>query len=125
MITNPRSTSATDIQNCSAPKKPSPVPKKSAAADFYISAVRFNEEETFIEQVKVRKNYGPSVGPEWIADRALIAELINSSRLTFKTCIKNGRVWVPGADIYVARGIYLVTDGHARYELILHNLPRF
>ncbi|WP_325950273.1 hypothetical protein [Pseudomonas putida] len=99
--------------------------KGIAVVDFYISAIKFNADQTFIEQVKVRRNSGSQIGPELLADRAFIADLITVGDIKFKTVIRGEKGWVPGADVFVARGLYLVTDAHAPARLNLHNLPRF
>lgn len=93
--------------------------------DFYISAIKFNPEQTFIEQVKIRRNTAGRIGPEMLADRAFVADLITVSNIRFKTAIRSQEGWVLGADIFVARGLYLVTDAHAPARVNLHNLPRF
>ena len=93
--------------------------------DFYSSAIKFNSDQTFIEQVKVRRNTGSQIGPELLADRAFIADLITVGDIKFKTLVRGQKGWLPGADIFVARGLYLVTDAHAPARLNLHNLPRF
>lgn len=93
--------------------------------DFYISAIKFNSDQTFIEQVKVRRNTGSQIGPELLADRAFIADLITVGDIKFKTLVRGQKGWLPRADIFVARGLYLVTDAHAPARLNLHNLPRF
>lgn len=93
--------------------------------DFYISAIKFNSDQTFIEQVKVRRNTGSQIGSELLADRAFIADLITVGDIKFKTLVRGQKGWLPGADIFVARGLYLVTDAHAPARLNLHNLPRF
>lgn len=94
-------------------------------ADFFISAIKLSSNGHYIEQVKVRKNAGQQMGPELLVDREFVADLITMSDLKFKTCIKSTKGWVAGADIYVTRGMYLVTDAHAPAKMNLHNLPRF
>ncbi len=92
--------------------------------DFYISAIKFNSDQTFIEQVKVRRNTGSQIGPELLADRAFIADLITVGDIKFKTLVRGQKGWLPGADIFVARGLYLVTDAHAPARLNLGRIEK-
>lgn len=94
-------------------------------ADFYISGVKFSPHGNFISQVKVRKKSGNQVGPELVVDREFVAQLLTVTNLKFKTCIRGVAGWIPGADIQVARGIYLISDPNAPAKVNLHNLPKF
>ena len=98
-------------------------------ADYVISDVRYNAEETHIEKVKVHVDLGETVGKaEEEQTRATIVANIKSG-ITYVTGVKkpDGN-WDRGEDvriIEVDNKEFIRTDANAKASDNLGNLPRF
>jgi len=97
-------------------------------ADYGISAVRYNEDNTHITKVKVHVDNGDTIGDanEWT--RAKVVSSIEIGK-TFVTILKNSEgKWTKGQDVHivVVNGKQFTrTDKNARASDNLENLPEF
>jgi hypothetical protein len=96
-------------------------------ADYLISAVRYNDAETHIEKVKVRKDEGESVGQpsEWT--RKKVIESLEAG-YTFVTIFLKDGTWKKGAKVGIVEigdEKFIRTDSDATKEDNLEDLPRF
>lgn len=97
-------------------------------ADYCISAVRYNEDETHIVKVKVHADNGDTIGNsiEWKREK-VVSEIKDGT--TFVTIFKNtdGK-WEKGQDVHVVivnGNKYIRTDKNSRATDNLENLPDF
>ena len=97
-------------------------------ADYLISAVRYNKEETHIEKVKVHVDNGDSVGVGNTWDRKKVVEKIEDKK-TFVTITKNSsgkRNKGDNVGIVKVNNIkYIRTDGNSKDSDNLGSLPEF
>jgi hypothetical protein len=97
-------------------------------ADYGISEVRYDEDQTHIVKVKVREDKGDKVGPpeEWARKRVVSAI---EDGTTFVTILKRSDGnWHKGQDVHIitVRGEkYIRTDQNAEAADNLENLPEF
>lgn len=95
-------------------------------ADFCVTAVRYNQDRSHIEYVRVAQDLPGKFGPHRTVARGFVAELINLNKATFMTWVlKADGNYSPGADIHVIDGEFLTTDRNSRKRDNLGNLPEF
>lgn len=97
-------------------------------ADYLISAVRYNEEETHIDKVRCHEDQGESAGASQDISRSTVVSRIEGGN-TFVTIIKttDGK-WKRGEDVRIIKvdgEKFIRTDANARKADNLGNLPRF
>jgi Protein of unknown function (DUF3892) len=97
-------------------------------ADFLISGVRYNAEETHIDQVQSHIDEGDSVGPTTRMPRTRVVELLEEKK-TFSTITKgtDGK-WNRGALVQIVRvngTKFIRTDADRTASDNLGSLPRF
>jgi len=97
-------------------------------ADFLISAVRYNAEETHIEMVRVHEDLGDNVGDvKEILREGIVAGIKNGK--TYLTIFKtNEGKWKKGEDVRIIRigdEEFIRTDRNATPKDNLGSLPRF
>jgi len=96
-------------------------------ADYGISHVRYNDNGTHIEKVKVREDLGDKFGPsEEMVRKEVVSEI--ESDTTFVTITKNNGEWNKGEDVHIVKvqgTKYIRTDRNARASDNLGDLPRF
>lgn len=96
------------------------------AADFCITAVRYNEDRSHIEDVQVREEKGDSIGPGRDVPRVFVADLIRLGKATFQTRTKTiENKWTFGARVHLIEDVYLTTDKNSTTRDNLGNLPEF
>lgn len=97
-------------------------------ADYLISAVRFNSEETHIIKVQVHPDSGDTVGTAAEMDRQSVVDLINKN-YSFATIYKSGDgKWSLGAKVGIVTigGVrYIKTRADSTRVDNLDDLPRF
>jgi hypothetical protein len=97
-------------------------------ADFGISAVSYNEEETHIEKVIVHEVNDESIGPGAVKTRGLVVGEIKHGK-TYTTILKTGEgKWKRGQDVHtikVKNKEYIRTDANKTGKDNLENLPEF
>ncbi|MBZ9570552.1 DUF3892 domain-containing protein [Methanobrevibacter sp. TMH8] len=96
-------------------------------ADYCISAVRYNNKNTHIEYVEVRKDNGETIGSSETWKRADVLNKLNTGK-TFCTIIFKENKWYEGADVIkvTIRGKeYIKTVNDGTEEDNLGKLPRF
>jgi hypothetical protein len=72
-------------------------------ADFLISAVRYNDEKTHIERVRVHEDKGDTVGAPVDSVRLTVVSNIKGG-YSYMTILKaNGNEWKKGEDVRVIR----------------------
>ena len=98
-------------------------------ADYCISAVRYDEDETHIVKVKVHADKGETVGSasEW--KREDVVSAIERGN-TFITILENadGKKWEKGQEVHVIKvdgKKYIRTDKNSTASDNLENLPEF
>jgi hypothetical protein len=97
-------------------------------ADYGISAVRYNQEESHIVKVKVHDDNGDSFGSprEWTRNE-VVSSLERGK--SFVTILRgNNDKWKRGQDVHIVtvNGIkYIRTDKNYRASDNLENLPEF
>ncbi|MBD3375764.1 DUF3892 domain-containing protein [candidate division KSB1 bacterium] len=97
-------------------------------ADYCISAVRYDEDETHIDKVKVHEDKEDSIGSasEWT--RSSVASKIDSGN-TFVTITKNSDdKWNKGEDVHIIKvneKKYIRTDANKKESDNLGDLPTF
>ena len=95
-------------------------------ADFCITAVRYNQTRSHIEQLHVREEKPTEIGPSRIVPRIFVADLIRLRKATFQTRIKGtDDLWKLGAQVHLLEDIYLTTDKNSTTRDNLGNLPEF
>jgi len=97
-------------------------------ADYGISAVRYNQQHTHIDQVKVHVDTGEVINNSSIWQRADVVRALEKGN-TFVTILKNveGK-WVKGQTVYIitVKGVkYLKTVDNGKEADNLENLPEF
>jgi hypothetical protein len=97
-------------------------------ADYGISKVRYNDEETYIVKVKVLEDEGDafSLAEEWT--RSKVVSAIERGK-TFVTILRGANnKWKKGQEIHIitVNGIkYIRTDQNRKASDNLENLPKF
>lgn len=97
-------------------------------ADYGISAVQYDANETHINKVKVKEDKGDKFGSasEWT--RSQVVNAIETGT-TFVTIIKNAESkWSKGADVHIVevnKVQYIRTDRNQTASDNLENLPTF
>ncbi|MCB2141249.1 DUF3892 domain-containing protein [bacterium] len=98
-------------------------------ADYCISAVRYNEDETHIVKVKVHADEGETIGSasEW--KREDVVSAIERGN-TLITILENadGKKWVIGQEVHIIKmngNKFIRTDKNATASDNLENLPEF
>ncbi|MGX9779183.1 DUF3892 domain-containing protein [Pseudomonas aeruginosa] len=99
-------------------------------ADFCITAVRYNKDQSHIEYVQVReeiKREGQiKIGAARAVPRAFVADLIRRGNAAFQTRTKTADdKWKVGADVHLIDDEYLTTDRNSIKRDNLGNLPEF
>ena len=97
-------------------------------ADYLISAVKYNDKHTHIDQVKAHEDTGGSVGEAKIYSRQSVIDAIDNGT-TFTTIFKNKEgKWTKGQKVFVIiinRNKYIKTVENQKEEDNLENLPEF
>jgi hypothetical protein len=97
-------------------------------ADYLISAVRYNSDHSYIEQVKAFQDLDASLGQEKIYKRETVVNSINLGK-TFCTIYKNSEnYWQEGQKVFVIKinGVnYIKTADNGTEADNLENLPEF
>ncbi|WP_026841213.1 DUF3892 domain-containing protein [Citrifermentans bremense] len=97
-------------------------------ADYGISAVRYNQQHTHIDQVKVHVDTGEVINSASIWLRADVVKALEKGN-TFVTILKNAEgKWVKGQTVYVitVKGVkYIKTVDNGKEADNLENLPEF
>jgi hypothetical protein len=97
-------------------------------ADYCISAVRYNEDETHIVKVKVYADKGDTIGDssEWKREK-VVSEIEGGT--TFVTIFKGtDEKWKKSQDVHVVKvnaNKYMRTDKNSRASDNLENLSEF
>ena len=95
-------------------------------ADFCITAVRYNEDRSHIEYVRVNEEKPEKIGTNRTVSRAFVADLIRLGKATFQTRTKTPECkWKLGAPVHLIEEIYLTTDRNSTKRDNLGNLPEF
>lgn len=96
-------------------------------ADFFITAVQYNEDKNHIESVEVREDLGwGSVGEVRLVPRAFIVDLIRLDKASFRTATHeyNGK-WTSGDNVVTYGQDFLTTEGNSTRRDNLDELPEF
>ena len=94
--------------------------------DFCITAVRYNQERSHIEFVRVKEEKPGEIGPNRTVPRAFVADLIRLGKVTFQTRTKTPEgKWKTGAQVHLIDDIYLTTNKNSSERDNLENLPEF
>lgn len=98
-------------------------------ADYLISAVRYDSDDTYIEKVRVHKDKGDSVGSAIEKSRESVIDAIEEGT-TFVTIYKNedNDKWNKGKKVYIVTinaTKYIKTVKNNIGEDNLENLPEF
>ncbi|EGJ9766550.1 DUF3892 domain-containing protein [Escherichia coli] len=95
-------------------------------ADFYITAVKYDENHEHIVKVKTRQRVDGKVKAPSINSRQFIVELINTGKVSFWTGLQDseGR-WGKGADVTVTSTGFLTTSPNNTTRDNLGELPEF
>lgn len=96
-------------------------------ADYLISAVRYNTAGTHIEELRVHKDKGDSVGAAATEKRSTVVSQLEAG-YTFVTITEGEGKWKRGAKVglVTVNGTkYIRTDADATEKDNLGNLPRF
>jgi hypothetical protein len=97
-------------------------------ADYGISKVRYNDDHSHIEKVKVHRDNGDSIGsPEEWSRSSVVSAIGNGN--TFVTILESSdNKWTRGQDVHIVtiNGIrYIRTDQNRKASDNLENLPEF
>jgi hypothetical protein len=97
-------------------------------ADYCISAVRYDDNETFIKKVEVMEDKGDTLGVKEIKTREWVIDKIEEG-YSFVTTKKNddGK-WTKGEDVHIIKvngKKYIRTDKNDTESDNLGNLPKF
>ena len=101
---------------------------KEKWADYLISKVRYNQDRTHIDKVRVHEDKGDTVGrpTEW--PRVNVVEKLDEGK-KFVTILKNSDGdWTKGANVGTVRignKTYIRTDSNQTAADNLENLPEF
>ncbi|MEQ4539749.1 MAG: DUF3892 domain-containing protein [Billgrantia sp.] len=101
--------------------------KMAKWADYGISAVRYDSNDEYIDQVKVHKDNGDSIGAGETWSRKEVLSKMDDSK-TFVTILKNDDKWKKGEDVHIITvegRRFLRTDANKKSKDNLENLPRF
>jgi hypothetical protein len=96
-------------------------------ADYAITAVRYNQQQTHIEQLQVREVMDSYLGSPNIKTRSEVIASIKR-QFTYVTALKKLDKWEKGEDvriITVSNVEYLRTDNNSRESDNLGELPEF
>ncbi|EKK5377354.1 DUF3892 domain-containing protein [Morganella morganii] len=93
-------------------------------ANFYISAIRMDKTGQHIEFVKVIKA-GNTADQATVNSRQFIAELINTTKLEFKTIRSVNNEWAYGSIVKATSAGYITTAPNGTTLDNLGNLPTF
>lgn len=96
-------------------------------ADYGISAVRYDSDDEYIDQVKVHKDNGDPIGAGETWSRKEVLSDMDDSK-TFVTILKNDDKWKKGEGVHIITvdGLrFLRTDANKKSKDNLENLPRF
>jgi hypothetical protein len=96
-------------------------------ADFCISAVRYDADETHIERVKVHEDLGDKIGGGKDTEREIVVANIDNGK-TYVTIRKKEGKWNKGEDVHIVtvKGKkYIRTDKNAVTKDNLENLPTY
>jgi hypothetical protein len=94
--------------------------------DFCITAVRYNEQKSHIDFVRVNEEKGRELGPSRTVPRAFVADLIRLKKASFQTKLKTPEgVWKVGAEVHIIDNDYLTTNKNPTKRDNLENLPEF
>jgi hypothetical protein len=95
-------------------------------ADFCITAVRYNQDRSHIEFVRVKEEKPGEIGPNRTVPRAFVADLIRLGKVTFQTRTETPeKKWKVGAQVHVIDDVYLTTNKNSTKRDNLENLPEF
>lgn len=97
-------------------------------ADYGISAVKYNSRGTHIDQVRVHKDNGDSIGAPKVWLREQVVSALETG-YTFVTIPKNNQGnWIRGRNVEIIKvngTKYIRTDRNSIASDNLENLPRF
>ncbi len=97
-------------------------------ADYCISAVRYNQQHTHIDQVKVHVDSEETISDVSVWTRADVVKSLESGK-TFVTILKNAAgKWIKGQTVYIitVKGMkYIKTIDNGKEADNLENLPEF
>lgn len=97
-------------------------------ADYCISAVRYNAEQTHILRAEVHEDKGDTIGIAVEQTRSEVVSAIESGK-SFVTILRGAdNKWKKGQDVHViiVNGVkYIRTDRNPRASDNLENLPEF
>lgn len=97
-------------------------------ADYGISAVKFNDGENHVDQVRVHKDKGNAMGDAEVWPRERVISALESN-YTFITILNyNGGVWDEGKEVNIVQvngNKYIRTDKDQTPSDNLDNLPKF
>lgn len=96
-------------------------------ADYLISAVRYNADDSHITHVRVHQDLGTTVGSPSAETRQAVIDSIDAGR-SFKTIYNQNGQWSRGEDVHVVpvNGVrYIRTDPDRTPDDNLGNLSRF
>ncbi|MGS6154473.1 DUF3892 domain-containing protein [Escherichia coli] len=99
----------------------------SNSPNYWISSIRLNPARTHIDQLKIHKNTGNTVGDAEVHSRQTIVSCIRQN-LTFTTIYPANGKWNLGKPVYVVKvgGIdFLKTVADNKLADNLDNLPEF
>ncbi|QIL45494.1 DUF3892 domain-containing protein [Acidovorax sp. HDW3] len=95
-------------------------------ADFCITAVRYNQDRSHIEYVRVNEEKPEKIGLNRTVSRAFVADLIRLGKVTFQTRTKTAEGnWKVGAQVHLIDDVYLTTNKNSTKRDNLENLPEF
>lgn len=95
-------------------------------ADFCITAVRYNKDQSHIVYVQVREEIPGKVGSPRTVPRAFVADLIRRGNAAFQTRTKTAdNKWKKGADVHLIDDEFLTTDRNSTKRDNLGSLPEF
>ncbi|MBC4011455.1 DUF3892 domain-containing protein [Morganella morganii] len=92
--------------------------------DFYISAIRMDKTGQHIEFVKVIKA-GNTANQATLNSRQFVAELINTTKVEFKTIRLVNNKWIYGSIVKATSAGYITTAPNGTTLDNLGNLPTF
>jgi hypothetical protein len=95
-------------------------------ADFCITAVRYNEDYSHIDFVRVHEEKEKVIGYDRTVPRAFVADLIRLKKASFQTRLKTPEGdWKFGAEVHLIEGEYLTTNKNSTKRDNLESLPEF
>lgn len=96
-------------------------------ADYGISAIRYDSDDQYIDQVKVHEDKGDTIGASKNWSRKEVLSAMDDDK-TFSTILKENEKWKKGQDVHIITvdgRRFLRTDANKKSKDNLEKLPKY